>query len=84
MENVFSAMLHNVSCAGLLMSLLWAYFCHTQRTTRPYVWKAFATVVAVNCLLALEVGDFAPWWWVIDAHSLWHLGTAPLGLMWYR
>ena len=31
----------------------------------------------------LELFDFPPWWRVVDAHSLWHLATAPLAVLWY-
>jgi hypothetical protein len=32
---------------------------------------------------ALELFDFPPWFGVIDAHSLWHLATAPIAVVWY-
>ena len=31
-----------------------------------------------------QLGDFPPILWTFDAHSLWHLGTAPFCYFWYR
>jgi hypothetical protein len=36
------------------------------------------------CVITLQLLDFPPFWWTFDAHSLWHLSTVPLPLMWYR
>ena len=41
-------------------------------------------IVGLQLLLGLELGDFPPILWTFDAHSLWHAGTAPLCLLWYR
>lgn len=48
-----------------------------------YVWKCAVVVLATSGLLALELLDFSPIWWTFDAHSLWHLSTVPLPLLWY-
>lgn len=32
---------------------------------------------------AFELFDFPPWFLIIDAHSLWHLATAPIAIAWY-
>lgn len=34
--------------------------------------------------MSLEVLDFAPLGRIIDAHSLWHAATIPLGEAWWR
>lgn len=70
--------------AGLLNSVGWLWWCWNERGRRPYVWRCAAVVLALNALLLLELGDFPPWHYVLDAHALWHLGTAPLPLLWYR
>jgi len=31
----------------------------------------------------LKVLDFPPLWGILDAHSLWHAATIPLGPWWY-
>ena len=33
--------------------------------------------------MSLELFDFSPWWFVFDAHCLWHLATAPLELLYW-
>ncbi|KAL5006231.1 hypothetical protein ScPMuIL_015037 [Solemya velum] len=60
--------------------IIWS-FLHYKR--QRYVWKCVVTVVVINALIALELGDFAPLWWTFDAHSLWHAGTVSLGWLWY-
>lgn len=68
---------------GLLNSLGWLGWCWLQRR-RGYVWRGVLVVVVLDALLLLELGDFPPWRFLVDAHALWHLGTAPLPLLWYR
>lgn len=51
---------------------------------RKYVWKCVAAVVCGSLTVLLELLDFPPLLWVVDAHSLWHLSTVPLPLLWYR
>lgn len=67
---------------GLLNSFGWILWCHKNRQ-QHYTWKCAASVIAVNLLLLLELMDFPPWKFLIDAHSLWHLGTIPVPLLWY-
>jgi hypothetical protein len=33
--------------------------------------------------MALELLDFPPFLWILDAHALWHLTTVPLIPLWY-
>ncbi|XP_054707277.1 post-GPI attachment to proteins factor 3-like [Uloborus diversus] len=67
---------------GLLNSFGWILWCYKYRQ-KKYVWKCAASVIAVNILLLLELCDFPPWKFLIDAHALWHLGTIPVPLLWY-
>lgn len=69
--------------SGLLNSFGWILWCHKHRY-KSYVWKCAASVIVVNVLLLLELWDFPPWKFLIDAHALWHLGTVPVPLLWYR
>lgn len=70
--------------AGVLYAIVWFAWCVKNRRERShYVWKCAATVIATSCLVLLELLDFAPLWWTFDAHSLWHLSTIPLPLLWY-
>lgn len=44
----------------------------------------FHVVLKVSLLSSFQLLDFPPILWVFDAHSLWHLSTVPLPLLWYR
>ena len=37
----------------------------------------------MNAFLLFEVFDFPPFWFVLDAHACWHLGTIGLPFLWY-
>ncbi|XP_067139254.1 post-GPI attachment to proteins factor 3 isoform X2 [Centruroides vittatus] len=67
---------------GVTNSIGWLFWCYKNRYKR-YVWKCAISVVMVNILLLLELGDFPPWNFLLDAHALWHLGTIPLPFFWY-
>ncbi|XP_013409163.1 post-GPI attachment to proteins factor 3-like [Lingula anatina] len=62
----------------------WVLWCISHRKQQPYVWKCLVPVVTTGVLAALELGDFPPIWWTFDAHSLWHAGTPPLIVLFYR
>ncbi|XP_071034852.1 post-GPI attachment to proteins factor 3 isoform X2 [Parasteatoda tepidariorum] len=68
---------------GLINSCGWIMWCYKYRH-KSYVWKCAVSVIIVNILLLLELCDFPPWRFIIDAHALWHLGTIPVPLLWYR
>ena len=81
---------------GLTHNALWGIYAMPaslsllQRfPSRPKNYRPrFTSKVAVFVLLttvatSLELFDFPPWARVIDAHSLWHLSTAPIALLWY-
>ncbi|KAK3592986.1 hypothetical protein CHS0354_023211 [Potamilus streckersoni] len=67
---------------GLINLLGWVAWCFCNRD-KTYIWKCGVSVLSINLLLTLELLDFPPLWWIFDAHSLWHAGTAPLALLWY-
>jgi len=71
-------------CVGICNLLVWLLWCIKNWKQRRYVWKCMFTLLVGFSLAGLEVGDFPPLWWVLDAHSLWHLGTAPLAYLWYQ
>jgi hypothetical protein len=59
-------------------------FPSRPKSYRPaFVSKAGVFVVLTTAASALELFDFPPLARVIDAHSLWHLATAPITVMWY-
>ncbi|KAJ7063646.1 Per1-like protein [Mycena amicta] len=54
------------------------------KSYRPqFVTTAGVFVALMTAASVLELFDFAPLARVIDAHSLWHLATAPIALGWY-
>lgn len=56
-----------------------------QLTPRPSQANTpLVLVVLTTIAMSLEILDFAPIGRTIDAHSLWHLATIPLGEMWWR
>ena len=81
---------------GLAHNLLWICYSLPPRLSvirrylgRPRSYRpAHAAKPAIFALLttaatALELFDFPPWGRIIDAHSLWHLATAPIAIFWY-
>ncbi|XP_020900695.1 post-GPI attachment to proteins factor 3 isoform X2 [Exaiptasia diaphana] len=69
---------------GIINMVGWLSWCLKNYNKQKYVWKCIFITITVFLLLGLEVFDFPPIWWTFDAHSLWHLGTVPLGYFWYR
>ena len=69
---------------GAINSLAWFYYAYKYWITRPHVqWGALA-VLALNLSILLEVLDFAPIYWILDSHALWHFSTAPIHFLWYK
>lgn len=69
---------------GLAGGIGWLIWCYIQRKRRPYTWKCSTFVLLAMSSLILELKDFAPIFWVFDAHSIWHLSSAPLTLLFYK
>lgn len=70
--------------AGASNAVGWLWWAKRVWRKQPYVWKGIVSIVFVMLLLLLELGDFPPVLWILDAHALWHAGTAPVALLWYR
>ncbi|KAI0232449.1 Post-GPI attachment to proteins factor 3 [Lamellibrachia satsuma] len=68
---------------GLLNCACWLMWCFLNRREQHYVWKAATVSISILLLLSLELGDFPPYLWTFDAHSLWHAGTVGLPFLWY-
>ena len=51
---------------------------------RVYVWPCTLSVILTLLFAALELADFPPIAWLIDAHALWHFSTIILPFLWYR
>jgi hypothetical protein len=63
-----------VAVAHNLFWLAWAFI---HRKSVPHAWKAGFLVILLTLASLFEVFDFAPWFGVLDAHSLWHAATIP-------
>jgi len=81
---------------GLTHNALWAIYAlpsfisllkrfpSRPKSYRPqFTYKAGIFVLLTTAATGLELFDFPPWRGIIDAHSLWHLSTAPIALIWY-
>ena len=63
---------------------LFRRFPSRPKNYRPrFINKAAVFLVLTTAATSLELFDFPPWARIIDAHSLWHLSTAPIALKWY-
>lgn len=71
---------------GLLATACWLFWCfqHRGRGREQHLWMAVLTLLCVNLCLLFELIDFPPLLFTFDAHSLWHLCTFPLPLLWFR
>ncbi|KAH9483617.1 Protein PER1-like protein [Psilocybe cubensis] len=82
---------------GVSHNILWAIYAlptsmsfirrfpSQPKSYRPkFVSKAAWFVVLMTAATSLELFDFQPWARTIDAHSLWHLATAPIAFLWYQ
>ncbi|KAG8890150.1 hypothetical protein FRB98_000878 [Tulasnella sp. 332] len=79
---------------GALHNLFWLCFSvkylHFRRfPERPITflpkqyWKPGTLAVLTTLATLFELFDFPLWRRIIDAHSLWHLATAPITILWY-
>jgi len=77
--------------------LLWSIFLHSKESSTTINTRSNNNSLIkkrhIICLLcqilfifaaSLEIFDFPPFWGILDAHSLWHAATVPLGFMWYH
>lgn len=72
--------------AGIVQNLLWSCFSVAQYQKLKKPWTAWPGLIVAWIVLAmsLELLDFPPFAGLIDAHSLWHLGTVGPTIWWYR
>ncbi|TKA60222.1 hypothetical protein B0A49_11332 [Cryomyces minteri] len=62
---------------GSIQNVLWSWFSVQRYRRLKRVWAAWPGLIVAWIILAmsLELFDFPPWSGMMDAHSLWHLGT---------
>ena len=72
--------------AGIVQNLLWSWFSIQRYRKLQKTWAAWPGLIVAWIILAmsLELFDFSPWGRMVDAHSLWHLGTVGPTIWWYR
>ena len=68
--------------ASAIAGTLWVGWAIVRRP--PHAWRALATIGVLTVAMSLELLDFPPLAWALDAHALWHAATIPTMLMWYR
>ncbi|KAK2789768.1 hypothetical protein FQN52_005893 [Onygenales sp. PD_12] len=70
---------------GVVQNLLWTWFSITRYRRQLKSWTAWPGMIVAWIIMAmsLELLDFPPWEGLIDAHSLWHLGTVIPTAWWY-
>lgn len=73
-----------VALEGMVNLLWWLCWCWQNRRTLPYWWKCGLVVVLLHGLALLELLDFPPMLWILDAHAVWHLSTIPVHFLFYR
>ena len=71
---------------GFVTNILWSTFSLMRYRRLKRIWAAWPGLIVAWLVLAmsLELFDFPPWRGMVDAHSLWHLGTVVPTIWWYR
>ncbi|PVI01414.1 Mn2+ homeostasis protein-like protein Per1 [Periconia macrospinosa] len=71
---------------GCVQNLLWSGFSFVKYRKVGRVWAMWPGLIVAWILLAMsfELLDFPPWGGMVDAHSLWHLGTVGPTIWWYN
>ncbi|EDX05897.1 GD10418 [Drosophila simulans] len=75
-------MMVNVA-TGVIAAVGWFVWCHFVRTRRPYFRRILRFYILMALAMSLELLDFPPILWILDAHALWHLATIPLASLYY-
>lgn len=72
--------------AGIVQNLLWTGFSIHSYHELKKSWAAWPGLIVAWIVLAmsLELLDFPAMGGMVDAHSLWHLGTVGPTVWWYR
>lgn len=70
---------------GVAQNILWIGFSIWRYRQSGKVWHTWPAMVcvAISSAMSMEVLDFPPWRLMVDAHSLWHLGTVIPTVWWY-
>jgi hypothetical protein len=71
---------------GIIANVLWSGFSYVQYRKLGRTWAVWPglCVAWIIVAMSMELMDFAPWMGMVDAHSLWHLGTVVPTVLWYK
>lgn len=71
---------------GIIQNIMWTTFAWKRYSKSGRSWQAWPGMIVAWVVLAmsLEIMDFVPLNLMIDAHSLWHLGTVGPTIWWYK
>lgn len=73
-------------CMSILTTLAYIFYLYRRRSHLGSFQEVdillIRLIVWANLATALELLDFAPVFWIFDAHSLFHLATVPIPLWW--
>ncbi|XP_076754407.1 per1-like protein PGAP3 [Xylocopa sonorina] len=64
-----------------VITLIW---WHRNRKKLSYIYLIGWFNILTVLVTILEIADFAPIFWIFDAHSLWHASTVPLTILLYK
>ncbi|XP_013209605.1 post-GPI attachment to proteins factor 3 isoform X2 [Microtus ochrogaster] len=76
-------MMANVAI-GLVNLTWWLAWCLRNRRRLPHTRRCVVVVLLLQALSLLELLDFPPLFWVLDAHAIWHISTIPLHILFFR
>ncbi|KAM5273761.1 post-GPI attachment to proteins factor 3 isoform 3-T3 [Ctenodactylus gundi] len=68
---------------GLVNLAWWLAWCLQNRRQLPHVRKCMVVVLLLQGLSLLELLDFPPLFWVLDAHAIWHISTIPVYILFF-
>ena len=71
---------------GIVQNSLWSLFSVHKWRQSHQSWATWPGIAVAWLMMAmsLELFDFPPLWWALDAHSIWHLGTIVPTVIWYK
>uniref|UniRef100_A0A8C9KMR8 Post-GPI attachment to proteins factor 3 n=1 Tax=Panthera tigris altaica TaxID=74533 RepID=A0A8C9KMR8_PANTA len=68
---------------GLVNVVWWLAWCLRNQRRLPHVRKCMVVVLLLQGLSLLELLDFPPFFWVLDAHAIWHISTIPVHVLFF-
>jgi len=64
--------------SGLITTMMCLFFCYQNWSRLPHTKYLLLLVFVSVSSTVLEISDFPPIWWSLDAHALWHFATPPI------